>query len=176
MSNIIDELLLLAGLRDIKVEMGLLDMVYIVQQVQERLAYMIEEYQATVLIPPAGTWPVALGYGPWVEEVWVNYLSNALKYGGQPPGVELGADPPASGKEVQEDQIRFWVRDNGPGLTPEEQNRLFKPFTRLDQTRAKGHGLGLSIVQRIVKKLGGKWGVESELNAGSTFWFTLPVA
>jgi len=69
--------------------------------------------------------------------------------------------------------VRFWVRDNGPGLTPEAQARLFTPFTRLDQVRAEGHGLGLSIVQRIVKKLGGHVGVESEVGRGSVFTFTL---
>ena len=70
--------------------------------------------------------------------------------------------------------VRFWVRDNGPGLTPEEQARLFTPFTRLDQIDTKGHGLGLSIVRRIVEKLGRQVGVESEVGRGSVFSFTLP--
>jgi two-component system sensor histidine kinase/response regulator len=72
--------------------------------------------------------------------------------------------------------VRFWVRDNGAGLTYEEQVRLFAPFTQLDQVRAKGHGLGLSIVLRIVERLGGQVGVESEdvPGQGSTFYFTLP--
>jgi signal transduction histidine kinase len=72
--------------------------------------------------------------------------------------------------------VRFWVRDNGPGLSPEAQARLFTPFTRLDQARLQGYGLGLSIVRRIVEKLGGQVGVESQVGAGSTFWFTLPAA
>jgi signal transduction histidine kinase len=70
--------------------------------------------------------------------------------------------------------VRFWVRDNGFGLTPEEQERLFTPFERLHQVRAEGHGLGLSIVQRIVEKLGGQVGVESTVGQGSVFFFTLP--
>jgi signal transduction histidine kinase len=70
--------------------------------------------------------------------------------------------------------VRFWVRDNGPGLAPEEQAQLFTPFTRLGQVRAKGHGLGLSIARRIVEKLDGQVGVESEVGRGSTFSFTLP--
>jgi signal transduction histidine kinase len=72
--------------------------------------------------------------------------------------------------------VRFWVNDNGNGLKAEEQVRVFAPFTRLDQTCAEGSGLGLSIAQRIVEKLGGQVGVESEglPGQGCTFYFTLP--
>jgi len=166
MGNIIDEMLLLAGVRKTeKLEMGPLDMGNIVAEGLDRLSHMIDEYQAEIIAPE--NWPVAVGYGPWVEEVWVNYLNNALRYGGQPPRVELGST-------VQADtMIRFWVRDNGLGLTSEEQARLFTPFERLDQVRAKGHGLGLSIVRRIVEKLGGEVGVESQVGQGSVFSFTL---
>ena len=110
-----------------------------------------------------------MGYGPWVEEVWTNDISNAIHYGGQPPRVELGATVEG------ENRVRFWVRDNGPGLTPKEQARLFMPFERLNQAQIKGHGLGLSIVRRIVEKLGGQVGVHSVPGEGSTFSFTLPV-
>ena len=72
--------------------------------------------------------------------------------------------------------VRFWVRDNGTGIPPEQQARLFTPFTRLAQARATGHGLGLSIVQRIVEKLGGQVGVESQPGQGSLFSFTLPTS
>jgi signal transduction histidine kinase len=72
--------------------------------------------------------------------------------------------------------VRFWVRDHGSGLTAEEQAHLFTPFTRLSQVGTKGHGLGLSIVRRIVEKLGGAVGVESTVGEGSLFWFTLPQA
>jgi two-component system sensor histidine kinase/response regulator len=108
-------------------------------------------------------------------------MSNALKYGGQPPRVELGAHllpsvPSDDGEEEKGRMGCFWIRDNGRGLTPEEQARLFTPFTRLDQVSAKGHGLGLSIVRRIVEKMGGQVGVESQVGEGSTFSFTLPLA
>ncbi len=127
------------------------------------------ENKTEVVLPE--TWPVVLGHAAWVEEVWVNYLTNALKYGGRPPRVELGAALQKDG--VTSPMVRFWVRDNGLGLTFEEQERLFTPGTRLDQVRAKGHGLGLSIARRIVEKLGGWWGVESDVGKGSTFSFTL---
>jgi len=182
MDNIVSELLLLAGVRQTEVEIGPLDMEEIVTEARRRLAHMVEERQAEVVVPER--WPVALGYGPWVEEVWVNYLSNALKYGGRPPRIELGfesaADRHAGAPADQEDSgdasVRFWVQDNGPGLTVEEQERLFTPFTRFDQVSTKGHGLGLSIVRRIVEKLGGQVGVESELGQGTLFTFTLPNA
>jgi PAS domain S-box-containing protein len=169
MSNIIEEMLLLAGVRkSAVVAMRPLDTTRIVAEAQSRLAYLIEEYQAEVILPER--WPAALGYAPWVEEVWINYLSNAIKYGGRPPRVELGATIGADGK------VCFWVRDNGLGLTAHEQTQLFKPFTRLDEVRAKGHGLGLSIVRRIVERLDGQVGVDSQVGVGSVFSFTLQQA
>jgi signal transduction histidine kinase len=72
--------------------------------------------------------------------------------------------------------VRFWVHDNGDGISPQDQSRLFAPFERLSQVRIQGHGLGLSIVRRIVEKLGGQVGVESDgvPGHGSVFSFTLP--
>jgi len=168
MHNIIRELLLLAEVRRGEVATRPLDMAAIVATARERLAYVIDEYEADVLAPKA--WPAALGHPAWIEEVWANYLGNAIKYGGCPPRVELGATSRPDGT------VRFWVRDNGRGLTSEQQAMLFTPFTRLHQAQAGGHGLGLSIVRRIVDKLGGEVGVESGPGEGSTFFFTLPKA
>ena len=170
MNNIVDELLLLASVRQLEVQAAPLDMANIVAEARQRLTDAIEQSQAEISIEQPESWPPALGYAVWVEEIWVNYLSNAIKYGGQPLHIALGA-------ELQPDgQVRFWVRDNGSGLALEDQARLFTPFTRLDPERAKGHGLGLSIVLRIVEKLGGHVGVESQPGQGSTFFFTLPAA
>ena len=168
MSNIIDELLLLAGVRQREVQPEPLDMASLVTEALERLTDLSQTYQAEIVLPRS--WPIALGYGPWVEEVWVNYLSNAIKYGGRPPRLELGA------AKQGPDMVRFWVKDNGPGLTSAEQARLFAPFVQLGQVQTKGHGLGLSIVRRIVEKLGGQVQVESQGIAGQgcTFGFTLP--
>jgi signal transduction histidine kinase len=110
---------------------------------------------------------MAMGYGPWLEEVWANYVSNGIKYGGTPPCLELGATMTGNGR------VRFWVRDNGPGLPPEKLAVLFTEFIRLSELQIEGHGLGLSIVQRIISKLGGRVGVESELGQGSEFYFVL---
>lgn len=168
MSNIIDELLLLSSVRTEEVALEPLEMGDIVAEVQHRLTYMIEEYEAEIIVP--AEWPIVQGHGSWIEEVWINYVSNAIKYGGEPPQVELGATAQPDG------MAQFWVRDNGDGLTPAAQAQLFIPFTRLNQVSAEGHGLGLSIVQRIMTRLGGKVGVESAgvPGRGAVFSFYLP--
>lgn len=166
MMNIIEELLLLSGLRVNEIIVEPLVMGAIITEVIERLNFMIEDYRPTLHI--SSNWPVAVGHRQWVEEIWANYLSNALKYGGKPPEVIIGADTPHNGV------VRFWVRDNGLGLLPDDMSRIFKPFTRLDRVRAQGHGLGLSIVQRIAERLGGQVGVESTFGEGCLFYFTLP--
>ena len=167
MHSIINELLLLAGVRKAEVTPLPLDMNAIVSGAWSRLSQVVSERSPEFIRPES--WPVALGHGPWVEEVWANYMSNALKYGGTPPRLVLGAE--SSG-----DRARFWVEDNGPGLSADEQSRLFIPFTRLHQARATGQGLGLSIVGRIMEKLGGEAWVESAPGKGSRFGFTLPHA
>lgn len=168
MDSIINDLLLLSTVRETEVVLAPLSMEKIVAEARQRLVDTIQASQADIVLPQS--WPIALGYGPWIEEVWFNYLSNALKYGGRPPRIELGADPPSAG------MVRFWTRDNGAGIAPEAQARLFTPFTRLDRMRAPGHGLGLSIVHRIVQKLGGQVGVDCTTGQGSVFSFTLRAA
>lgn len=167
-NNIIHELLILAGVSKMEAEINPVNMEQVVERAYKCLAYMIDDYQAEIVFPTE--WPVALGHAPWVEEVWINYISNAVKYGGRPPHIELGATEQADG------MVRFWVRDNGYGIAPEDRARLFAPFTRFSQVKTEGHGLGLSIVQRIVEKLGGEVGIASEVGKGSTFYFTLPGA
>ncbi len=168
MNNIIEELLALSEIKNPDVERKPLDMARIVAGALERLAYLIEEYHAEIIQPE--TWPNALGHGPWIEEVWVNYLSNSIKYGGNPPRVELGSTL------LSDDRVCFWIHDNGPGIPVADQQKIFQPFTRLDREQARGYGLGLSIVQRIIEKLDGKVGMESQEGEGSVFYFVLPAA
>ena len=167
--RIVEELLLLSSIRqNDEVELSTIDMGLIVKDVLARLQKMIDNYGAEGVVHQ--NLKTSIGYQPWIEEVWMNYVSNALKYGGEPPRFEIGATVESGGF------VRYWIKDNGPGLSKEEQAMLFTPFTRLHQSRAEGHGLGLSIVQRIVEKLGGQVGVESQVGEGSTFFFTLPSA
>jgi signal transduction histidine kinase len=82
--------------------------------------------------------------------------------------VELGASTRSEGV------VRFWVRDNGPGIPPAVRTRLFTAFNHVGHVHHLEHGLGLSIVLQIVEKLGGQVGVESEAGTGSLFYFTRP--
>ena len=168
MHRIINELLRLAAIRhQATLDLEPIEMSEVVQGVlQRRLFKAVEDAQAEIVLPD--TWPVAMGYTPWLEEVWANYINNALKYGGKPPHIELGATI------ISDEAVQYWVKDNGEGLDEKEQEQLFKSFSRLDRSGQMGHGLGLSIVKRIVKRLGGQVGVESAIGMGSTFWFTLP--
>jgi signal transduction histidine kinase len=170
MAGIIDALLLLSSVRREEVRLKPVDMGPLISSALNRLRRPITTADAEITVPEE--WPACRGYSPWIEEVWVNYISNAVKYGGRPadgvpPRIELGY-------EEDDGCVRFWVRDNGRGLTEEEQERLFREFTRLESASADGHGLGLSIVRRIVNKLGGEVGVESAEGRGSVFSFTLP--
>ncbi len=181
MRDIIDSLLLLSFVHRQRVELEPLDMGQIVEQVLRDLAPEIEATRAHISAPVH--WPIALGYWPWIRQVWVNYISNALKYGGNPPRVELGWDEGGRTNALREGGnsflgpqpsfFTFWVRDNGIGLSPQDQARLFTPFTRIHKDRAEGHGLGLSIARDIVEKLGGQVGVNGQMGRGSTFYFTL---
>lgn len=163
-SHIVQTLLLLAQVskEDVPCESVMMDAVMF--QTMARLKHQIDHSGAEIILPE--TWPVVKGYAPWIEQVWFNYLSNGIKYGGTPPILELGAT-------VEVDGVCFWVKDNGAGLTAEEQVQVFEEFVRLKQNKASGHGLGLSIVQRIMGKLGGSYGVESEKGHGCRFYFTL---
>lgn len=167
MISIVDALILLADVRKkTTVQYNSIDMGKVVSNALDRLENFVNQNNAQIIQPDQ--WPAVKGYAPWIEEVWVNYINNALKYGGKPPVVQIGAD-------VKNDHILFWVKDNGEGLSKEEIDSLFKEFQRL-QRHAKdtaGHGLGLSVVSRIINKLGGDVGVMSDGKSGSTFYFTL---
>ncbi len=69
--------------------------------------------------------------------------------------------------------VRLWVKDNGQGIPPDKIETLFTEYTRLEPARVDGYGLGLSVVTRIMEKLGGRAGVESRAGHGSCFYFTL---
>ncbi len=165
MISIINSLLLLASVRQEDVTLEYLDMHQIVDDAVRRLQRSVAEQEVSIVMPE--NWLTAMGYATWIEEVWVNYIGNAIKYGGKHVHIEIGM-------KDEGEMIRYSVADNGPGIPKESLKEIFAPFTRLSQANIEGHGLGLSIVRRIVEKIGGSVGVDSEPGKGATFYFTLP--
>ncbi|TMF80679.1 MAG: PAS domain S-box protein [Chloroflexi bacterium] len=101
-----------------------------------------------------------------IDEVITNLLDNALKYGG--PGDPIDVDVRADGAEVS-----FAVRDRGPGIAPDQRERIFQPFERGD-TKAPGVGLGLHVAREIVLLHGGTIALEAPPDGGARFVVTLP--
>jgi len=113
-----------------------------------------------------------VSYAPLLlARVFRNLVENAIKFmGDQPsPAITVGCERTAQGH-------RFFVRDNGVGIKAEDAERIFGLFARAEGTRARGSGIGLAIVQRIVEAHGGRVWVESRPGEGSTFWVAVPGA
>lgn len=106
-----------------------------------------------------------------IQEVMGNFLSNAIKYTDKGSVVVRLSQPTP-------ETVRFEVTDTGPGISKEEQTKLFQKFYRVRTNVGKttGTGLGLYISRLLIEKFNGKIGVESTLGVGSTFWFELPLS
>jgi two-component system phosphate regulon sensor histidine kinase PhoR len=112
-----------------------------------------------------------------VHQILTNLLDNAIKYTPDAGTVTVGARPFKTPGDLS-DRIEFFVRDTGPGIPADELPRLFERFYRVDKARSRalgGTGLGLAIVKHLTRSQGGEVRVESQVDKGSTFFFTLPV-
>ncbi|WP_168433361.1 sensor histidine kinase [Pontiella sulfatireligans] len=167
LSEIIRELLLFARMEKGDCVFSRLKMTSLIAPVQERLKREIADRSASISIDESGH--TVMGYGPWLEEVWFNYLSNALKYGGTPPIIEIGS-------RKENDTVVFWIKDNGPGIAAEDLELVFNDGNDARKRIIKGNGIGLTIVKRIVEQLSGKAWVTSEPGQGSVFYLSLPSA
>ncbi|BAW96507.1 two-component sensor histidine kinase [[Synechococcus] sp. NIES-970] len=114
--------------------------------------------------------PEVLGDASQLQSLWQNLLSNAIKYrGDRQPEITISATQTAH-------HWQFKVQDNGIGIDPQHQQRIFQIFQRLHtQEEYPGTGIGLAICQRIVKIHGGEIWVESQPGQGAAFYFTLPI-
>jgi two-component system, OmpR family, phosphate regulon sensor histidine kinase PhoR len=114
--------------------------------------------------------PAVLADTSRMQQVMVNLLHNAIKF--TPAGGQI-----TTGAYLKDEQVEFFVRDSGIGIAPEDLPRIFERFYKTDRARSGiGTGLGLAIVRHLVEAHGGKIWVESELNQGSSFYFTLSKA
>ena len=101
-----------------------------------------------------------------LHQVISNFVNNAIKFTSE-GSIRVGY-------KQKGEELEFYVQDTGVGIDAESQAHIFERFVRVEQHK-KGTGLGLAICEMIIRKLGGKIGVESEYGKGSTFWFTLPI-
>jgi len=131
------------------------------------LAHLVDaiEQSGAVMERPA-QWPVVNGTAPWLEEIWKNLITNALRHG-------FPATPILLGWGKGEETWRFWVENQGAPLPASVQSQLFRRFEHL-HTRPTS-GLGLALVQRLVALQGGQCGYERCKGDSSLFYFTLPL-
>ncbi len=147
------------------------DLNEIVMQVQQlELAVLIEEEQVTIeaqSLPTVEVDPVQ------IRQLMQNLIANGIKYQkkGNVPHIIITSKPAAEG------MVRIEVTDNGIGIAPEYLQSIFTMFRRLhSRDEYEGTGIGLAVCKKIVERHGGRIGVESEPDKGSTFWFTIPMA
>jgi signal transduction histidine kinase len=143
----------------------------VVAEAMAEVESLASQKSMTLVTDLSSDLPQALGDASLLARALVNLLSNAVKYTPERGQVTVRAHP-------QDGELCFEIIDNGPGIRPEAQTRLFEPFYRVsDASEAiEGTGLGLNIVKTIVEKHGGRVWVESEFGVGSTFAFAVPIA
>jgi len=167
MQKMINDLLEYSRLSRTEVICFVLDPAGIAEAVISRLAPEIRERNAQVTV--VRPLPQVLAHDVTLTQVFNNLLSNALKFvaPGVAPQVRVGGDETPEG-------VRLWVEDNGIGIAPEHQERIFGIFERLNSAGDfPGTGIGLAIVKRAVERMRGKTGVEPRPGGGSRFWIQL---
>ncbi|MBP6179314.1 MAG: GAF domain-containing protein [Anaerolineales bacterium] len=158
------------------------DVASLVDEAVRSIKRQVEDKKQTLeIILPEGKLPPMWADRIRVIQVLVNLVSNSYKYTPEGGKILVGAEEAANrwNPEGAARVIHIWVKDNGIGMTPEDQLKLFQKFFRSDDPKAReapGTGLGLNITKSLVEMQGGQIWFESEFRAGTTFHFTVPVA
>jgi signal transduction histidine kinase len=164
---VIDDLLMLSRIGRKSLELVQVDMDSLVRGLHEELADRLAQAGAELRIE--SPLPAVIADAKDVRRVFENLLVNAIKYACDGPQRVITIGAVASGSEV-----RYFVRDTGPGIEPEYQEKIFGWFQRLD-TEKPGTGLGLASVAKVMQMHGGRAWVESVPGEGATFWVAYPV-
>jgi light-regulated signal transduction histidine kinase (bacteriophytochrome) len=169
MGELIDDLLAFSKLGRKQVTVSEISMADIVQSIREEL--MFEEGE-NIPIFDIQNLPPAKGDKSLIRQVWINLISNAIKYSKYKSitKIEIGA--------YEQDKLMvYYVRDQGAGFNMQYYDKLFGVFQRLhSQDEFEGTGIGLAIVQKIVDRHKGMVWAESILDKGTSFYFSLPKA
>jgi len=142
----------------------------VVEVVKSNLRYSIVKSSATINIENPDNFPIIRANQVQIMQLMQNLISNALKFRGESlPIITVGF-------ETQGDTHTFYIKDNGIGISKENQEKIFEMLTRLHTKQEyEGTGIGLATVRKIVERHQGKIWVESEEGKGSTFYFTTPI-
>lgn len=143
-----------------------IDMNRLIENVICTFEFQIKQNKINLTVDPL---PNCIGDESQINQVFSNLISNAIKYRNPNKDAKIHI----SGYE-DDDKAIYFVEDNGIGIYPEHQEKIFDMFYRLDPNSTQGEGLGLNIVKKILERHGGKVWVESELGKGSKFYVELP--
>ncbi|TMH35800.1 MAG: hypothetical protein E6H59_13580 [Betaproteobacteria bacterium] len=167
MGRMIDGLLNLSRVGRAELQRRPVDMAGLVEKARSQLG---PEAARPTLRWEVGALPAANGDPELLQLVWINLLSNALKYSSRrpQPEIQVGTQTADDGKVV------FFVRDNGVGFDTRYGGKLFNVFQRLHrQDEFEGIGIGLATVRRVIERHGGRVWAESRINEGATFYFCI---
>ncbi len=169
MGHLIDDLLAFSRLSRSPLRRQAVDSTAIVREALAELGWPVAGRMIELRL---GAMPTTEADAALLKQVWVNLLSNALKYTRKREHAVI-----ETGCREQGGETVFFVRDNGSGFDPRYAHKLFGVFQRLHRAEDfEGTGVGLAIVQRVVNRHGGRVWAESELERGASFYFTLRAA
>ncbi|HMF70997.1 MAG TPA: ATP-binding protein, partial [Flavitalea sp.] len=168
MGQLIDDLLAFSRISRQDIAKTKINMTSIVNEVKGDLATQYDTSKIQWAIQPL---PTVSANTNLIRQVWVNLISNAVKYSSKKenPYIEIGSF-------LKDKQTAFFVRDNGVGFDQKYSDKLFKVFQRLHKTEEyEGTGIGLALVEKIVARQGGDVWADAEPGKGACFYFSLPV-
>lgn len=166
LSRFVDSVLAYTRLRSTKLELGTVSLDSLIDQVVEEYPHVKEAGADLRIDKPLGT---VRAHEALLGQAFSNLLSNAVKF------VSKGTQPRVRiCSKTVDGKVRIWVEDNGIGIKKEQQGKVFGLFTRLhSEDEYAGSGVGLAVVQRAMRRMGGDVGVDSEPGKGSSFWIEL---
>ncbi len=152
----------------------------VIEDAIRSMSQQMEEKEQTIEVQAPDELPPVWADRTRISQVMVNLVSNAYKYTPRGGHIIVGAEVSENiwDPEGAEQVVHIWVKDNGIGIKPEDQKKIFQKFFRSDDEKAReapGTGLGLNITKGLVELQGGKIWFESEYRKGTTFHFTVPV-
>jgi signal transduction histidine kinase len=168
MDALIRDLLAYSRLSHAEIRTEHVDLEAVIRDVLAKLEGLVRERDAEVDVD--GSLAPVQGHRTTLLQVVENLVSNAIKFvaGGRRPRVRLRTDE-------RDGRIRLWVEDNGIGIAAEDCQRIFMPLERLHGVDAfPGTGIGLALVEKGIRRMGGAVGVDSTQGRGSRFWVELP--